>query len=129
MNSSSSNFRGESEPNGIMVYYYLKNKVEGDVKLTVYKGNVEINEIKGSSSPGIHEVVWNMTKRRKRTPEEIEEIKQMMERYRAYGYRSRGDINYATEPVQEGEYTFVLTVGDKKFVKTASILQDLWFDE
>ena len=129
MNSSSSNYWGESEANGIVVYYYLKNKIEGDVKVTVYKGNVEINEIKGSSSPGIHKIVWDMTKRRKRTEEEMAQMKKMMERYRAYGYRYRGDINYATSPALEGEYTFVLTVGDKKFVKTASILQDLWFDE
>ncbi len=129
MNSSSSNYMGESEPNGIVVYYYLKNKVEGDVKVTVYKGNVEINEIEGSTSPGIHKVVWNMTKRRKRTEQEVKRMRQMMERYRAYGFRFPGDINYAEEPVLEGEYKFVLTVGNKKFVKTASILQDLWFDE
>ena len=129
MNSSSSNYRGESEPNALVIYYYLKNKVAGDVKVTVYKGNIEISELKGNSSPGIHKVIWNMTKRRKRTKQEVERMRQMMERYRSYGFRFPGDINYAEEPVHEGEYTFILTVGDKKFVKTASILQDLWFDK
>ncbi len=129
MNSSSSNFPGESEPNGLVIYYYLKNKVKGDVKVTVYKGNMEINEIKGSSEAGLHKVVWNMSKRRKRSEKEVEQMRQLVRRYRQYGYRYPGDINYAYSPAGFGEFKFVLTVGDKKFLKTASVLQDLWFDK
>ena len=129
MNSSSSNFQGESEPNGLVIYYYLKGKVEGDVKVTVYKGNMEINEIKGSSEAGLHKVVWNMNKRRKRSEKEVAQMQQMVRRYRQFGYRYPGDINYAYSPAGFGEFKFVLTVGNKKFVKTASVLQDLWFDK
>jgi photosystem II stability/assembly factor-like uncharacterized protein len=130
MNSSSSNFAGESESNGIVVYYYLKNKVEGDVKVTVYKGNMEINEIKGSSSAGLQRIVWNMSQRRKRSKEEADQMRQRMQRFRAMGFRgSMGDPNYTMSPAAFGEYKFVLTVGDKKFVKTASILQDHWYDK
>ena len=130
MNSSSSNFAGESEPNGIIVYFYLKKKVEGDVKVTVYKGNMEINEMKGSNSAGLHSVVWTMSKRQKRSPAEAKQMQQRMQRFRSFGFRgSMGDPNYSYSPVGPGEYKFVLTVGDKKFVKTASILQDLWYDK
>ena len=129
MNSSSSNFTGESEPNGIVVYFYLNNKVEGDVKVTVYKGNLEINEMKGSSSAGMHKVVWNMSQRRKRSKEEADQMRQRMQRFRAMGFRgSMGDPNYTMSPAAFGEYKFVLTVGNKKIVKTASILQDHWYD-
>ncbi len=117
MASSSSNFAGESEPNGIVIYYYLKNKVEGDVKVTVYKGNMEINELKGDSSAGIHRVVWDMMK------SQPDSQAQGGQTQRFRGFRARGT------PMIPGEYKFVLTVGDKKFVKTASILQDLWFDK
>jgi hypothetical protein len=129
MNSSSSNFPGESEPNGLVIYYYLKGKVKGDVKVTVYKGNMEINEIKGSSEAGLHKVVWNMSERRKRSEKEVEQMRQLVRRYRQYGYRYPGDINYAYSPAGFGEFRFVLTVGDKKFLKMASVLQDLWFDK
>jgi len=130
MNSSSSNFAGESEPNGVVIYYYLKNKVEGDVKVTVYKGNMEIDVINGSSSAGLHNVVWNMSQRRKRSKEEADQMRERMKRIRSMGFRgSMGDPNYIYSLVGPGEYKFVLTVGDKKFLKTASILQDHWYDK
>ncbi|MGB2764906.1 MAG: hypothetical protein WBC20_10890 [Candidatus Aminicenantaceae bacterium] len=129
MNSSSSNYDGKSEPNGIVINYYLKNKVEGDVKISVYKGNMLINEIKGSSAGGINNAIWNMTKRRERTEEEKKEMREMTERYRSYGYRYRGDVNFVSSPAGLGEYKFVLTVGDRKFTRKASILQDHWYDK
>jgi len=130
MNSSSSNFAGESEPNGVVIYYYLKNKVDGNVKVTVYKGNMEINVINGGNSAGLHKVVWNMSQRRKRSKEEADQMRERQKRFREMGYRiSLGDPNYAMSPAALGEYKIVLTVGDKKFVKTASILQDHWYDK
>jgi len=56
-------------------------------------------------------------------------MQQMVRRYRQFGYRYPGDINFAYSPAGFGEFKFILTVGDKKFVKTASVLQDLWFDK
>lgn len=126
--SSSSNFSGESEPNGIVVYYYLKEAPEGDVKVTVFRGNLLINEVKGSKEPGINKVVWTMTKRRERTEEEKKQMRERMERFRAFGFRGRFDINYEHTPALEGEYRFVLTVGGKTYTKKASILKDHWFD-
>ncbi len=118
MNSGTSNFRGESEPTGIAINYYLKNKVDGDVKVTVYKGNMVINELKGSSDTGIHSVVWDMTKRRESTSGN-QRTQQMRQRMRRFGFRG--------QVVPLGEYRFVLTVGDQTFTKYASILQDHWY--
>ncbi len=52
-----------------------------------------------------------------------------MERFRAFGFRRPMDINYAYDPVPLGEYKIVLKVGDQKFTKNASVLQDHWYDK
>ncbi len=126
--SSSSNFAGKSEPNGIVIYYYLKNKISEDVKVTIYKGSKVVNEIKGKNKTGINRVLWNMTERRKRTEKEKETIRERMKRYASYGYRMQMDINYAHIPAQSGEYKIVLSAGGQEFVKYASILRDHWYD-
>ncbi len=125
--SSSSNFSGESEPNAIVINYYLKDKVDDKVKVAVYKGNMLINEISGSSAAGINQVLWNMTVRRERTPEEKKEIQERQQRARRAGFRMRVDPNYVSGPAPVGEYKIVLMVGDKKIKKHASILQDHWY--
>jgi len=86
--------------------------------------------INGSSSAGLHKVVWNMSQRRKRSKEEADQMRQRQQRFREMGFRgSVGNVNYAMSPAAFGEYKIVLTVGDKKFVKTASVLQDHWYDK
>lgn len=127
--SSSSNFNGESEPNGIMIYYYLKNRAEDKVKVTVYKGNQLINEMTGSGEAGINKVLWNMTVRRERTAEEKKRIREQMQRAAKMGFRMRMDPNYVSGPAPLGEYKIVLTVGDQKHTKYASILKDHWYDK
>lgn len=126
--SSSSNFNGESEPNEIALNYYLKNKVKEEVNLTVYQGNVVINEIKGSGDAGINRIVWNMTKRRERTEQEKKRIQEFIQRGRAFRFRGDMDVNYTFSPVQEGEYKFVLAVGSQLFTKYASILEGRWLE-
>jgi len=126
--SSSSNFAGRSEPNGIVIYYYLNNKINEDVKATIYKGSKVINEIKGKNKAGINIILWNMTERRKRTEKEKETIRERMKRYASSGYRMQMDINYTYIPAQFGEYKIVLSAGGQEFVKYASILRDYWYD-
>jgi photosystem II stability/assembly factor-like uncharacterized protein len=126
--SSSSNFDGESEPGGIVINYYLKNKIKNDVKVAVYKGNKLINEIEGAKAKGINKVLWDMTVRRERTEEEKKRM-QRMSRFRRAGSRGRMDINYAYDPAPLGEYKIVLKVGDLEFTKNASILKDHWYDK
>jgi hypothetical protein len=128
IHSSSSNYNGESEPNGLVIYYYLKNSVKDEVKLSVYKGNMLINEIKGSSDAGINKVVWNMTKRRERTEEEIKQAQERMQRFRAMGFAGEMDLKYEYSPALSGEYRLVLSIGSKQFEELASILEDLWSD-
>ncbi|MFW6131615.1 MAG: WD40/YVTN/BNR-like repeat-containing protein [Candidatus Aminicenantaceae bacterium] len=127
--SSSSNFNGKSEPQAIIVNYYLKEDTKEEVKLTVYKGNVPFNEIKGSKRAGINKILWHMDRRRKRTEEEKKRIKEMIERYAEYGYHMDVDIEYKKVPVQLGKYRLVLSVGDKNFTKNVSVLKDHWFDK
>jgi hypothetical protein len=127
--SSSLNYDGKSEPNGLVIYYYLKQKAEGDAKVTVYKGNMVINEIRGKKAAGIHKVLWNMTQRRERTEEEKKRIRERMKRYAAYGFRRQMDENYAYSPAPLGEYRIVLTVDGQKYTRYASINKDHWYDK
>ena len=129
MNSSSSNFDGESEPNGLVIYYYLINKVKDNVKVSVYKGDMVINEIEGSKEAGINKVVWDMTKRRERTEEEKKRMREQRRRFAAFGYQGRFDINYEYIPAPLGEYKIVFSIGDQMFTKRASILKDHWYDK
>ena len=49
-----------NEPNGLMIYYYLKNDSKSTSKIVVSDNkNSNITEISGSSSKGINRVVWN----------------------------------------------------------------------
>lgn len=130
MNSSSANFGGESEPEGIVINYYLKNKVDDNVKIAIYQGDLLINELTGKKDAGWNSVLWRMDKRRERSEEEQKRIKEMLDRYAEYGYRPRNiNIKYDSSPAQLGEYRIVLSIGDNSFTKYASILEDHWFDE
>ncbi len=130
-NSSSSNYAGQSEPAGIVVNYYLKAKPQGDVKIQVFKGRFLVNEINGTGNPGLNSAVWNMTGRRERTAEEKKSIQEQMKRAqeRGYGGRFGGDLNYASFPAAEGEYSFVLAVDGKTYTASASILKDEWYKD
>lgn len=128
-NSSSANFAGQSEPLASAIYYYLKDKPAGDVKITVYQGHVQIAEIKGSTDSGINKVYWNWDIRKERSEAEKEQMQAQMARFREMGFQPRGrqfDPNYVSAPAPEGTYTVVLTVGEKKFKKKAQLLQDHW---
>jgi photosystem II stability/assembly factor-like uncharacterized protein len=126
--SSSSNYNGNSEPNGLAIYYYLKKEPEEDVKVKIYKGNMLVNEIKGGKNTGINRVIWNMTQQKERTEEEKKRIKERMERFASYGFPMREDPEFAYSPAPYGEYRIVLSIADQAFTKYASILQDYWYD-
>ncbi|MDH4196389.1 MAG: hypothetical protein OEW05_03175, partial [Candidatus Aminicenantes bacterium] len=123
--SSSSNYSGQSEPLGIVVNYYLKAKPKTEVKLQVYKGNLLLNEIKGTDTPGLNAVQWTMTGRRERTAEEAKQAQEQMRRIREMGFTGAGDIgNFASFPVPDGEYRFVLVIDGKSYLGFASILPE-----
>jgi hypothetical protein len=127
--SSSANFDGPSEPNGIIVYYHLKNKVEGGVKLSVYSGSKLINELEAGGEPGLQKVVWNMTVRRKRTEEEKKAVEERLRRFSGMGFRSREDPDYEFTPAPWGEYRFVLQADGQTLDASASILRDHWYEK
>lgn len=87
-----------------------------------------LNEINGSGNPGLNSAVWNMTGRRERTAEEKKAMQEQMRRLQERGFAGRagGDINYASFPVQEDAYKFVLIVDGRSYSGTASILNDYW---
>jgi photosystem II stability/assembly factor-like uncharacterized protein len=123
--SGSSNFSGESEPAGMVVYYSLKAKPKGDVTLQVYAGNMMLNEIKGTADVGLNMAVWNMTGRRERTAEEKKAAQEGARRLREMGYGGTGgDPIFASFPVQPGEYRFVLSVDGNTMTAFASVLKD-----
>jgi photosystem II stability/assembly factor-like uncharacterized protein len=72
---SAQNFAGENEPLGVVVNYYLKDRLEIDVKITVYDGARILQEIAGTAERGLNKVVWPFTWKRERTPEEKEMYK------------------------------------------------------
>ena len=67
---SSQNFVGDNEPYGVVVSYFLRDAVEGGVKLTISDGSKVINEIEGPGAAGLNRIEWGMTKRRERTERE-----------------------------------------------------------
>jgi photosystem II stability/assembly factor-like uncharacterized protein len=127
--SSSSNFNGQSEPNGIVVNYYLRDKVKGDVKVSIYQGNNLINEVVAGNEPGLQKVVWDMTVRRKRTEEEKKAIEERQRRFAESGFRRRENPDYEFTPAAWGEYRFVLQAGPQTLNGFASILKDDWYDK
>ena len=125
--SSSANYNGKSEPRGMLIYYYLKNKIKGGIKVAVYKGSRMIDEFKGSGNAGIQRVVWSMRERRLRTKKEKQELEKRMKRWAAFGYKPKIDINYIYTPAAVGQYRFEFQIGKAKFVKHSSILKDHWY--
>jgi hypothetical protein len=123
--SSSSNFAGESEPPGLSVFYLLKAQPKEAPKIQVFAGNLLINEITGPAETGLNTVVWNMTGRRERTPEEKKAAQETARRAREMGFGgAMGDPNFASFPVQPGEYRIVLTVDGKSQSTTGTVLRD-----
>jgi len=123
--SSSSNFAGESEPAGLAVSYLLRSKPKEGAKVQVYAGTLLVNEIAGPVEAGINTVVWNMTGRRELTAEEKKAAQERSRRAREMGYGgAMGDPNFASFPVQPGEYRIVLTVDGKSHSTAAVVLKD-----
>jgi hypothetical protein len=111
-----------------VAYYYIGEDVSGEVKVSVYQGGELINEYEGSSEAGVHSVLWDMTERQEMTEAQIEARRAQMRRFAQFGMRQQGDPRFTYSPSPFGDYTFVLTVGDRKFVRHASILKDPRFE-
>lgn len=123
VNYASTNFDGESEPQAIPFYYYLRSGVSGNVTFTIYQGNVSIATVEGPGEPGLHEVSWGMTIVPEMTPEERARAQQQAARFGGRG-GSRG------QPAPLGEYRVVMTAGGRSVGEArVSILPDEWWME
>ena len=67
---SAQNFSGENEAAGVTINYYLKEKVDNNIKVLIYKDEKLINELASPNNAGINSVEWGMTMRKPRTNEE-----------------------------------------------------------
>ena len=136
---SSQNFSGENEPYGLMVNYYLKESVDADVSVTVYKDDRLLATLSGAGAAGLNRVEWRMNTWQERTEEEKEQWKrhykgfmdQPFTKYQQVFYHDvefdHNSPNHIGSPVPPGEYTVKLSVGGKELSQSAVILEDKWF--
>jgi photosystem II stability/assembly factor-like uncharacterized protein len=121
------NFDGPSEPNGILINYYLKNPVQGDVQVKVMKGTYVIAETKGPNNVGINQVLWNM----RWTPMYLGPS--TTQPRRGFGGFPQARPAFptfgGTTEAQPGEYTIVVSAGGMVLTKKTQILEDVWFDK
>jgi photosystem II stability/assembly factor-like uncharacterized protein len=91
-----------NEPNTVVFYYYLKNKVDEKIALIVSDGDgTTLAELSGPAEAGIHRVAWNM--RRQGGGEQTR----------------RGRFGSSVPP---GRYQVLLEVGGKKMTRKFDIL-------
>ncbi len=130
--SSRQNFAGESEPDGVVINYFLKNDAE-DVKIRVYQGTRLINEVDADTTAGLNIAVWNMQGKRPRTPQEKEALQRRSSRGGGGGFQMRGqqqkqDPDFVFVRVQPGTYKIVLEVDGREMTGTSVIMRDHWYD-
>jgi len=131
---SSQNFPGESEPDAIIVNYFLPAPAAEAPVVRVYRGTRQVNEIEGPNEAGLNSVEWGMDVRRERTEEEMEQIRQRQERLRErFGddlpARFLQDVEYASEPAPVGPYTVVLVVDGRELRAETEIIEDHWYEQ
>ena len=145
-NSSSSNFNGKNEPNVINFPYYLKAKAQGEVKIQIYRGNMLVNELKGTANPGLNVAPWNMMVRRERSEAEkkamqagggrggrggfgggmggdLGDLSDLPPEYLAQ-LRAQQDPNFISSAAPDGDYRIVLIVDNVQSTATAKIMAD-----
>jgi hypothetical protein len=130
--AASTNFNGESEPNGVLVNYYQKAPAPGDVTVKIMQGSRVVAETKGPNAAGINRVLWNMRATAITVPGQTAPAPtgrggmgggfggpQAAPAYPTFG----GAI-----PAEVGEYVVVVTAGGTTFTKTFQVIEDAWFD-
>ena len=132
--SASTNFNGPSEPNGIVINYYLKAPVQGDVPVKVMQGARVVAETQGPECGRHQPGAVEHARGRRALPGQAQRPaaaaaggaaaavrrQQAQPAYPTFG---------GTTPAEPGEYTVVVTAGGKTFTKKTSILEDVWFDK
>ena len=142
-NSSSSNFNGKNEPAGLNLQYWLGAKPQGEVKIQIFKGNMLVNELKGTANPGLNSVAWNLMIRRERTEAEkkalqagggrggrggfsaadLGDLTDIPQEYLAQ-MRAQQDPNFVSSAAPDGDYKVVLLVDGVPSTATARLAAD-----
>ena len=91
------------EPEGIVVYYYLKKERSDEVEVKIIDSSgKEIKSIEGSTKAGLHKIVWDM-------------------RAASSGNQS-GQTRFRRLPVvSPGEYMVVIQIGETRLTQIAQI--------
>jgi photosystem II stability/assembly factor-like uncharacterized protein len=136
--SATTNFNGQSAPNGMMINYYLKGSAQGDVVVKVMQGTFVIAETKGPNAAGLNQVLWNMRGTLATAPGVAAVAgggrggrggagggggfggQQTPPPYATFGGGVASDV---------GEYTVSVTAGGKTFTKKVNIIEDAWFSK
>jgi hypothetical protein len=124
------NYNGESEPNGMVINYYLKSAAQGDVVVRVLDGTGVIAETKGPNEPGINRVLWNM----RVSPMTL--VKEPATQQRGFGGRGAGaapaiptfGATANAVAARPGEYTVEVVAGGKTLTTKTRVIEDVWFD-
>ena len=124
-NYASSNYEGESDPEAVSLYYHLGTDLGQDVTLTVYQGDVAIAELEGPGDAGLHRVDWGMERRRERSAEEQQSMRERFERFGAEP--DEDQVRWISEDAPPGNYRVVLEAGGQRIERRVSILRDEWW--
>jgi hypothetical protein len=132
--SASINFDGPSNPSGMVIDYYLKTAAAGDVTVQVLKGaRVVAENKKAPNAAGLNKLVWNLRMDAVTLPG----VTAAPQGGRGFGGMGGGRFGQATPtiptfggmtPADPGEYTVALVIGGKTIAKSATVLEDVWFD-
>lgn len=103
-------FIASNEPSGLIINYYLREKLKDKVELFISTPyGEELAKFAGSNSAGLHRLVWDM--RKKAEPKKAGEEAAESEEFG--GFRR--------ELVPPGEYQVVLKIGDKTWTRRALV--------
>ena len=131
--SATTNFRGPSDPNGLIINYYLKTPASGDVTVQVMKGaRVVAENKKAPNAAGVNKIVWNLRMDAVTIPGRRRRRRRAARLRRRMGARRRGrpgdpDVrrHAAGRP---GRLHHRPDGGRQDGLEDRGVLEDVWFD-
>ncbi|MFO7768388.1 MAG: hypothetical protein R6W82_05480 [bacterium] len=127
--TSSQNYRGESEPQGMPIRYWLEEGAE-EVRVKVYAGTRLVRDLEAGTRAGLNSVVWDMEGTRPRTPKEKDQFQRQKERMERMGREMRGDPEFIEVPLPPADYRVVLEVGGRPVMeREAVVMPDHWWED
>jgi photosystem II stability/assembly factor-like uncharacterized protein len=133
--SATTNFRAPSEPNGMVINYYQKAPISGEVTLQILQGSRVVAETKGPNTAGLNQVLWNMTITETRLIQPPAGGRGGGPGGAGGGGRGRSGGAASAIPsfggsiaAPPGEYTIIIRAAGRTLTKKARILEDVWFD-